>query len=233
MRFLRRIFKDQVKFWAITSGIATVIGTSVALVQLTGGQPSVTPTATPTTTLRGDSTLGPLPSPSPSVSLSTAATTAPTIDPSSSASIGQTPGSYKLDINTLCNIEGVHANVSCSADADAQVGGTLFHYQAWSSSAWAAKPPNYDSVIEVPANTCTSLVVSFAQDDRLSKPGSTANMRVLQENAPTATAAIGYGKVGMFTVKLNGGAFRLQANTTGGQPVYVSGYALCSTMSGT
>lgn len=88
-------------------------------------------------------------------------------------------------------------------------------------------------ILNVPANTCSKLVLQFAPSAGLS--GNTSvSARVLQGGPASAIISAATDHIGTLTAKLNGSPFYLEfkSTVTKGPVVFVSGYAVCTTDTG-
>jgi hypothetical protein len=129
----------------------------------------------------------------------------------------------------LCNAPGASV-YSCGSDhkGTVEVGDQVFTYVGRGNPFAYPKPPRWGKLLDFPSTTCSKLVVNFAARDT----SGVANIRVIQTDAQPQTASRPSGKLGTLTATLNGNPFRLQYNSETGGPVYVDGYAICTTDSG-
>ena len=163
------------------------------------------------------------------------ASTGPTTQPHKQSASATTfaspaPSPVRVPLADLCNAPNAEASYCGTSDEQTvQVGSTLFPYYAQDNPNGNAEPPNWDPVLQFPATTCTRLVLNFAPTS--SFPNITAHLEVVQSHSQPKTASAP-SSIGTLAVKLDGGPFQIQVNSTDGSPVAVNGYAICNSPSG-
>lgn len=139
----------------------------------------------------------------------------------------------RISIGTLCNAPGADSYI-CGTQfgATAQIGNQLFEYHGQSNGFATPHPPYWDSVLSFPATTCTKLTLQFGMDDRTSRIGEVANLRVIQSGAAPVVASATHGTLKTFTVSLNGGPFSVDAQSTNDSQIFFDGYGICTSETG-
>lgn len=144
------------------------------------------------------------------------------------------PQSYELSLGEVCYMQGASAYI-CGTDEghSAEVGDSLFEYYGQSNGFSNTTPPNFDLIVSVPHNTCSHIKIDFAVRNRPSSgPHVIADARIVQANADPVEATTPMGTIGVLEADLNGGPFKLEANSTDASQVLANGTATCSTRSG-
>lgn len=217
----------SVKFWTIVGAIAAVLALPLSIVLAKGNESARPATAVPPTPTAGV----------PVVTVSSPSTESPNTVVTTTPAGQETlitqgpPLPTNVPVAELCNAPGASAYFCDSSGPTAQVGGRLFVYTVWMRNA-ATVPPRYDQILAFPANTCTKIVIEFAQDERISRSATKANVRVVQSTRTPVVASVVRGSIGKLTSDLDGGPFEIQGNATDGLQVYINGYAICDSPSG-
>jgi hypothetical protein len=141
------------------------------------------------------------------------------------------PSPTKVPLAVLCNAQNAEVYVCGTSYGGTQtVGGTLFQYYGEDNPNGGAVPPIWDLVLQFsPTTTCTRLVLNFAPTSSI--VDTVAYLQVIQSRFKPVTASA-RDSIGTLTVKLDGGPFEIQADSTDGSEVVVNGYGICNSSSG-
>lgn len=220
----------HVALWTILGGMAAVLALFLAIILPTkgSGASNNSPPASPNNPPTSATTI----SPQSTLTGSSLATNSPGPNRASSAPsfASSSPSPVKVSLAQLCDSPGDVNAYICgqSYGGTVQVGSRLFTYYGENNGFASAQPPNWDLVLQFSANTCTYMNMQFATEGS----SSTAYLQVVQTNLQPVTATAPKGTIGTLTAKLDGGPFKLQADSSDGSQVFVNGYAICTSSSG-
>jgi hypothetical protein len=160
--------------------------------------------------------------------LRTQLSAAPTAGPPSAPPSPSAQGSVKVKLDDLCRRPDAHSYICGVDNGTIEVGDQVFPYVAEGNGNANNKPPAWHQLLSLDnPNNCTGLTVRFASDR-----GGTANIRLTQVDTAAQEGHADAHKIGTFTAKLNGTAFKLAFNTSDGRPIFADGTATCLTGSG-
>lgn len=146
-------------------------------------------------------------------------------DPGFAAATAPPPQSTptQIALTQLCNTP--HAHCLATYSGTIPVGNQTFSYSVHTECC--PEPPEWDQAVNFPENTCTSIYIQFAV-----KGSGTAYLQLMQGSNPKVSKST-TGAVGILTAALDGSPFILEADSSDGSWVFLNGYAICITDSGT
>lgn len=211
----------------IDAGLAVVVAAVIAVVSVTAGMLLQHRRETvPSKAAAG---------PAPTVTQTVTATTSP--GPATSRG-NQSPaafptGNMRASLIKLCSFESI-ANSQGAVGGECPVAGVSVpvdgHRFAYQSDVGASKhaPGTWNDWIGFKNSDCVHLHLLFALDDRKSRPGDVAHVRVVRPSGTTASVAE-RGTVGVLDADLDGNRapFALSSRATHSAHVYMRGYVVC------
>lgn len=133
----------------------------------------------------------------------------------------------RVGLGALCPASGYLAVCTSST---VQIGTTIFTFVVMVDNGVDAYP-NYETVIQLNSTSCDSLSLQFATDD--SNNGGEAYVEVIQSRSDPQNGSTPIDTIGNFSATLNGGPFYLEGSENNAARVYLNGWAMCYTTSGT
>lgn len=223
------------RWGVISGGVVAIVAVITLIVSLTGSHGDSPKDNSAAGIADGASA----PDTQPNTSITTPASqptddTAPASEPTTdSAPLVPPPSPQHVSLQLLCEGQGAQAPQGCDQGTQA-VGDQVFSYDMGTTvDVNPGTTGAWEWSLNLPANTCSKLVLRFTPGQGLSDGATVVSAKILQEGPASAIVSAGVGQIKTLTANLNGSPLYLEFKSTSKSAyAWISGYGVCTTDTG-